>query len=132
MRGRLYGYSERGPRSVQVTIKRCDDTHAGDFHFVEEILGPRLYIHDCRVMVTDSSLREHCFLVFFTRHVLLPPNFSLQPVIERSLTWRGEMLVLRVSQANENRVVNLRRGDGPLASQAVARSVQLDYQPSGS
>ena len=98
--------------------------HAHTFEHVEEILGARLYIHDCLVTVMDALHRRHGFRIFFTRHIFQPSNRSLQSV-DDNVAWHGEMLIMRVNKDNSHCVTRLRRGDGQLAKEAASRWVVL-------
>ncbi|KAI0715541.1 hypothetical protein C8T65DRAFT_644096 [Cerioporus squamosus] len=122
IRGRLYGHHGR-PRVVPVVTTARSTSNIRpqtDFPHVEEYLGSRLYIHDCLIAVTDSSLRRHYFKIFFTRHIFQPPNRCLRS-LDASLVWHGELLVMRVSAVDSSRLVHTRSGDAGLSAQAILR-----------
>ena len=119
--GRFYGHNSLRPRLVGVTTRaRANSRNESTFEDVQVFLGTRLYIHDCLVTVIDATAQRHQFRIFFTRHAVQPPNLCLLKM-PCPITWHGEMLVMRVSQANPSRVVKLRMGDASLSAKAIAR-----------
>lgn len=105
VRGRLYAYGYSRPQTVGVRVTRYF-TRSGPHAYLaaEEVLGVTPFIHDCRVQVSGSS-----FMVYFTRHRILPPNRAVLSVHD-STPWHGQMLVVRLDEAGTEHV-NLKRGD---------------------
>jgi hypothetical protein len=70
------------------------------------------------VVVREGRAR-HTFRVFCKNHVGLPFNES----VAGDQAWRGDILVMRVSQKGGNLLVNMRGKDGALSDFLVQRQV---------
>jgi hypothetical protein len=110
IRGRLYPQSSNQPA---YTLVPTANTGASHFPMVECLLSDlriQPFIHDGIVVVREGNAR-HMFRVFCKNHHHLPVNDS----VTGNQAWRGDILVMRVSQKGRNLVVNMRGNDGALS-----------------
>ena len=123
IQGRLYGYGSSRPRSVGVRVTHFPTTARAEPYVVaEEVLGSEIYIHDCEAQTYGPRRSKH-FKVFLTRHRLLPSNTAI-PAAQDGSRWRGQLLVLRMSEDRAT-YSSLRRGDQALIHRMVPRHANL-------
>ncbi|TDL13400.1 hypothetical protein BD410DRAFT_735453, partial [Rickenella mellea] len=117
---RLYSSKATRPGPANIAVRCTDGTRKGlQYANVESMLDGAVlqpYIHDCVVTVHELGVK-HRFAVYFKRHIRLPINTS----INGNGAFRGDVVVMRVSAANTQSVVNLRGRDASLADWMLPR-----------